>query len=402
MRHQYENYLKTILQRKQIPVDESQWNKMKQRLMEEGLTQDESIAQTARSSSKKWSMLLLAGMLVGIFAGWALRGPITASQPASSTEIPGATASQSLPTIFDPTGQYAPAQASPAQEIRYIYMPMPMLAQQSASTTHPDKGQKINQLEAHNLPISPLANFTRPIAKTTRVISLPKESKSAPKEMLDKYNELLKAELARNQNPLAFEEPTSEPSTNYGIKGGLFSGTNQSGYSGTFHVEHDLGSNFMLESDLGLINSLGSVGSVMPSVSAKTNSNGLSVTPDYGLLYENLEPNSNIISNENVRYTFSVINPSAGYSLNELVTLKMGIDMQALMTRSENNTYIQVEDKYFRMAKFDFGLTPKVNVKLSPKLSGEFVYRNGINGSIMGSEYWNRNYFFAQLQLNLR
>ncbi len=407
MKNAYENYLRRIIGNKDIPVDESQWEAMRERLKAEGLVR-EGVNSEKRTKSSPWMGILAAAMLLtGVALGWVLKStpPVDSTPTVVSTQQDQTTNSlqSSKETItkivYQPTAPTMP---------QYVYSPMPYEPKMTSSANSQRYENQtitsfkvVNKLPAVNMQFvydqpEPTHRLVTQSIKTQNTIS-------DKDQQIKEYNELIKRELENQQAALAWQDEADHQRMNYGVKGGVFSGTGQSGFSGTVNVQRNFKNNFILESDLGVINSLGSSGAVMPAISAKTSSaSGLSLNTTDGLFYTNLESGARIVDNERVRYTFSVFNPSAGYQINDRFTVKMGLDFQALMSGEESNTYIKVEDKYFRMARYDFGLTPKLNVKLNNRLSGEFVYRNGLNSSFLGSEYWNRNYFFAQLNFNFR
>ncbi len=420
MKHSYENFLKRLIERERIPVDEDNWAKMKAALESEGLTKNKE-PQMASNRSFPWKTLsmALATLLVGVFIGYSLSSRDTSSDvPMTSTEVGTAETMTSMASTA-PSAQTStyvsgtPSQAllssaSSIPQTQYIYI---------SGIAHDDVVKSIQVAGFQNIPASikseNIAPYTEPVDRNPRPQITKKFAVNSHKPSVqsltdsdrDKYNEELKAQLKSEQEQKLYAANEEKINTmNYGLKGGLFAGTGQGGYSGTLHLEGRISDNIMFESDLGIVNSIGSMGNIMPAVSSKngTANDGLSVNTALGLSPSMIEPGARVVKNTSVSYVFSVFNPSAGYKINDHVTVKMGVDFQTLMSNTDVNTYINLDGRLYRMAKYDFGITPKVNVKLAPKLSSEFVYRNGLNSSLLGTDYWNRNYFFAQLNYNIR
>ncbi len=412
MKHSYENFLKRLIDRETIPVNEDQWSKMQVLLEREGLIQPES-SQTLWSRMP-WKSFSLAAvtLMVGVVIGMTLN-----TNKINSTENMAVNLSSQENTATPNTA--APANTSYAtySKPKVVYMPSPNMALtkyiflseknvEKVEPTEPISRQRFSyESISPSIAYSPSNSSDIPSIKYYEVPGSKAENLNIANER-DRYNrellEQIRNEKARLANVSNFSE--TEHVMNYGLKGGVFAGLGQGGYSGTLHLEGRITDKIMFESDMGVMNSLGSMGNIMPAVSSKTDAthDGIPVNTAQGIGYSSIEPGSRVVSNENVDYLFSVFNPSAGYKIHKRVTLKMGIDFQTNLSNNTEKTYIRIQDRYFRMAKYDLGLTPKINVQIAPKISGELIYRNGINASLMGSEYWNRNYFFAQLSLNIR
>ncbi len=401
MKNTYEHYLRWIFEKKTIPVEESNWEALKKQMHAQGLVQQQIAVSTSRRRSRFLSLVgLLSTLAIGIAFGWGLKKPkIQEVQVVQYRDVsPSSLQSTQVQNTHNTTPNIP--------TLMTVYV-------QTSSNSMSARDKSHNVIDNQSITEFSPIGYTPEIETSSKVLPQRKfvyqnttKQELDTKEddrLLSEYNRNLQAELAASNQSLVYEQTADHPKMNYGLKGGVFSGSGQSGFTGTLHLERNIDRRFMIESDLGFVNSMGSMGSVVPSISAKNTTNGLTVSSsEAGLSYDNLEAGSRIIRNGRVNYTFSVFNPSAGYRVSDRITAKLGLDFQALLSNSNRTTYINIDDRYYRMARYDFGVTPKINVKLNSRLSGEFVYRNGLNASLLGSEYWNRNYFFAQLNFNLR
>ncbi len=185
-----------------------------------------------------------------------------------------------------------------------------------------------------------------------------------------------------------------------GLKGGVLSGDKQNGVLGTFNVGAELASNIILEADMGVVNAMGVDGDIAASSLFKTSSSEISNAP---LMADQIQPGSEVYTgSQNIAYLYATFNPTAGYRFSNRIALKMGVDLQNNLSRSDRLTYVQIDNQYYQLAQYDVGLTPKVSYKITPKIEGEFIYRNGLNSALYGEKFWNRNYFFAQLRYRLK
>lgn len=399
MKKSYENYLKRIMEQEDIPVNEKNWQDMRSLLDQHKLTNNNN----SKSADKPWWKIwtpILAALLIGLLVGATVINTERTTQtetkivyqkiPSSQSSI--ATQNSSTYTPSNSRSTFQIPSTSPIVWINNAVIPVnkaveseQYIPEKIVYTLYPISSTQIHLQSNPNLAQQEVQSQMSKAQYALNVISYQKSQDAFEKEIL-----------------LPEDEPYNKRKLDLGIKAGVFSGTKQSGISGLVHVQKNFKSNVILESDMGFVNSLGSLGSVMPNVSSKSSAAGLSTGTGQPLGYDQLPAGSRLIDNENVSALFTVFNPSAGYQISKKIAVKLGLDYQQLMSNPDENTFVGVNSKYYRMAKNDFGVTPKVSLKLSEKLSSELVYRNGINSSIYGSDYWNRNYFFAQLNFNFR
>ncbi len=421
MKEKHEKNWVNAFDKKQFPPDMEQWRLLKARMEAEGLIKKPSSEPSTPRTSKKWIgltvVVLLSAMISFAYFQKEQKALISKIENIEKqneffrTELEKS-AIKFAPEVSTASANLPQEAAIPGNSyVRTLFLPIRTSESFTKRISRNVKAQPIKDIAPgisyRKLSIEDIeaSSFKHTLTKDNR-------KKSIQKSISKSHSDLAKTIAANMQAQNAIDAQWDELAQQrdikddnevplvMGVKGGLFSGNMQNGVTGSFNVGTELASNVILEADMGIINAMGSEGGILSSQLSKTTPSFNANTP---LTYDAIRTGSVIHEGEqNIGYLYATINPTAGYRFSDRVALKMGVDVQNNLSKDDRITYVKVDEYYYQLAKYDFGLTPKISYKLNSKIEGEFIYRNGINTSVYGGQFWNRNYFFAQLRYSIR
>jgi hypothetical protein len=116
-----------------------------------------------------------------------------------------------------------------------------------------------------------------------------------------------------------------------------------------------------------------------------------------GLVPETFDAKTVDVKLQSMNYAHLNFNPSIGWQLSSLISLKAGFDVQQQLTNTKELSYISKDNLYRPLPATDFGLTPQVGIRLTPHIQSSLLYRKGINRMIFKKDYYDRNYLQVQL-----
>jgi hypothetical protein len=198
----------------------------------------------------------------------------------------------------------------------------------------------------------------------------------------EEHKKDVSAPLAFN-NSVSFEPKEARVNKTFvSLTGGMNFGSMNTGYMAGINAKQKLSKKIFLEGDLAIVGNTASQTFTKQQIPVNTAGGSLKGAPiDY--------KDANLIYVE--------VNPTVGYQLMNKVSVGVGADLQQMVNGT--NTLVNVNDETKTIPAFDFGLTGKTEIALSPKIKAGILYREGINNLINGSSnYFDRSYLQVQLK----
>lgn len=100
------------------------------------------------------------------------------------------------------------------------------------------------------------------------------------------------------------------------------------------------------------------------------------------------------------QFLYVAINPSLGLKLSSLLSVKAGFDIQQRISNSNYSSFVETSNGLKPLPTTDFGLTPKVGIRLNSHWNTYLMYRKGVNQWISQKYYFERDYMQIQLGYN--
>lgn len=204
---------------------------------------------------------------------------------------------------------------------------------------------------------------------------------------------------ANKQNFIFSDYPTKDKSghATFGLIGGVGIGDKNAAYSAGVSYTSKL--NKTLFFDAAICFSSSNVNDVASLNSANLNGFSDQFSSSNGLVpVKYAEDEAAPI--KRTQFLYVTLNPSLGLKVNSLLSVKAGFDIQQRISNSNYASYVETSNGLKPLPMTDFGLTPKVGIRLNSHWNTYLMYRKGVNQWISQKYYFERDYMQIQLGYN--
>lgn len=404
MKTSFDQQIKDVWETGEFPYNPDNWERMKNRM---------AAPPSSQSASKKWVMwaaipwkrtLAAAAVLGVVVTSYFMNRTPTNPKNSSTVAIspvhiePKSSKPNLTPSSLSNTTTNSPTTITTLSSTVRSSTIRPR-TKSSFNVPH-------NNLTKSILPIpKPSPSIINPASDSREpIVSVLDHSKqetndmfsSKPTEVIAKQGDELRNTIPPSIDVDFAPKSQTRVRSGFGVMGGVGMGAQNAAYTAGVQYTSAVSKRFFVNSALSFSSSsIQDVAMFQPrdasTLSAQYgNSTG-------GLVPETFDAKTVDVKLQSMNYAHLNFNPSIGWQLSSLISLKAGFDVQQQLTNTKELSYISKDNLYRPLPATDFGLTPQVGIRLTPHIQSSLLYRKGVNRMIFKKDYYDRNYLQVQL-----
>ncbi len=176
------------------------------------------------------------------------------------------------------------------------------------------------------------------------------------------------------------------------MAGGLNYGTLAGGYVMGVAAGTKISERFYIESDVAFVGNMAGEKTKQSFVSQSGSSYGRSSA------YSASAPTTTVQLQRYYNIYYAQFTPTLGYKLAPKVSVGLGADVQRLLVNDKLVTETARPEDSRQLPSYDMGLVGKTEYNLTKEIKASMYYRKGMNQSLSGSKYLDRDYMQVQLK----
>lgn len=396
MKTSFDQQIKDVWETGEFPYKPENWERMKAHMVASSMKKSDA-KKMAMWATLPWKRLLAAASLLGVIvASYFLTR--TTTQPRISLK----------PSTKPPSKVSSPMPA-PTQQILPSVLTNSVVKQYSSSSTLPSSHKaKTVPVSKINFPIPQPTAFelTPKSSETEQIVSTQehstKETKNlpapTPTQVLVKNADVIE-KIVPPSIDFDFLPRQTKVRSGFGVIGSVGLGQQNAAYAAGIQYTGAVSKHLFVSGALSLSSSSIQDVAIFQPTDASTlsaqygNSTG-------GLVPGTFDAKTVDVKLQSMNYAHLNFNPSFGWQVSSLISLKAGFDIQQQVSNTQQLSYISKSNLYRPLPSTDVGLTPQVGIRLTPHIQSSFIYRRGINSALFKKDYYERNYVQLQVGYN--
>ena len=396
MKTSFDQQIKDVWETGEFPYKPENWERMKAHMVTSSMKKSDA-KKMAIWAMLPWKRLLAAASLLGvIMASYFLTR--TTTQPRISLKSSTKTPSKVISPKPAPTKQILPS------VLKNSVVKQPL----SSSTVPSNHKTQAVPVSKNNFPIPQRTAFelTMKSSDNEPIVSaqehLTKETKNLPShpptQVIAKNDYVIEKNIPPSID-FDFLPRQTKARSGFGVIGSVGMGQQNAAYAAGIQYTGAISKHLFVSGALSLSSSSIQDVAIFQPTDASTlsaqygNSTG-------GLVPGTFDAKTVDVKLQSMNYAHLNFNPSFGWQVSSLISIKAGFDIQQQVSNTQQLSYVSTSNLYRPLPRTDVGLTPQVGIRLTPHIQSSFIYRRGINSALFKKDYYERNYVQLQVGYN--